>query len=74
MEHDLGSEFTTMKERAMDQIIQDMGIQDVNINDSMLLKIESLEDQMIGSTPNNLSEGNNCIMAMSSSHGNLANI
>ena len=30
MEHDLGSEFTSMKERAMDQIIQDMvvGISD----------------------------------------------
>lgn len=25
MEHDLGSEFTTMKERAMDKIIREMG-------------------------------------------------
>ena len=43
MEHDLGSEFTTMKERAMDQIIQDMGISDVNNNDSMLLRIDTFE-------------------------------
>ena len=26
MEHDLGSEFATMKERAMDKIIREMGI------------------------------------------------
>ena len=40
MEHDLGSEFTTMKERAMDKIIQGMGIQEtyVNDDDSDLLK------------------------------------
>jgi len=41
MEHDLGSEFATMKERAMDQIIQDMGISETYNNDSMLLQTDS---------------------------------
>jgi len=40
MEHDLGSEFTTMKERAMDQIIKNMGISET-YNDSLIIQTDS---------------------------------
>ena len=46
-----------------------MGIQDVHSNDTMLLKIDTLEDGMIGTTPNNFSGRHNQLMSINGSQG-----
>ena len=48
MEHDLGSEFTSMKDRAVDQIIQDMGISsETNNNQIARAGLDSEDDEML---------------------------